>query len=100
MQQSRFLNMPRTMKYNSCIMWRIEYKKYIHLILKFVNKCYFRIASTIFKLIKRTGKFSIIDAYLDLMSTHTIKSFEFADSRFIDVGKPESVEMAEAMFPL
>lgn len=55
---------------------------------------------TIFKLIKRTGKFSIIDAYLDLMSTHSIKSFEFADSRFIDVGKPESVEKAEALFPV
>ena len=55
---------------------------------------------TIFKLINRTGKFSIIDAYLDLMSTHAIKSFEFADSRFIDVGKPESIERAEAMFPI
>ena len=57
------------------------------------------IESDIFKLIQRTGKFSIIDVYLDLMSTQTIKSFEFSESRFIDVGKPESIENAEAMFP-
>lgn len=53
---------------------------------------------TIFNLINRTGKFSIIDVYLDLMSTNTIKSFDFSDSRFVDVGKPESIALAEAMF--
>lgn len=57
------------------------------------------IEPAIFELIQRSGKFSIIDAYLDLMSTQTIKSFEFSESRFIDVGKPESIKIAEAMFP-
>lgn len=58
------------------------------------------IEPAIFELIQRSGKFSIIDAYLDLMSTQTIKSFEFSESRFIDVGKPESIAKAELMFSL
>ena len=52
----------------------------------------------IFNYIKQQGKFSIIDVYMDLMKDHTIKSFDDNESRFIDVGKPESVLMAEAMF--
>ena len=56
------------------------------------------IDTAIFSLINRTGKFSIIDAYLDLMISDTIKSYEFAESRFIDVGKPGSIEKAEALF--
>ena len=58
------------------------------------------IEPAIFKFIQRTGKFSIIDVYLDLMSTQTIKSFEFTESRFIDVGKPDSIAKAELMFSL
>ncbi len=53
---------------------------------------------TIFNYINRTGKFSIIDAYLDLMLSYTIQSFEFAEAKFIDVGKPGSIEKAEALF--
>lgn len=52
----------------------------------------------IFSLIQHTGKFSIIDAYLELMKEHTIKSFEQSESRFIDVGKPGSIEKAGMMF--
>jgi MurNAc alpha-1-phosphate uridylyltransferase len=52
----------------------------------------------LFSLIKQHGKFSMVDVYLDLMQKHTIKSFDHSDSRFIDVGKPESIEMAEIMF--
>ncbi|WP_207492022.1 nucleotidyltransferase family protein [Aridibaculum aurantiacum] len=56
------------------------------------------IEPSIFKLTNRSGKFSIIDLYMDLMGSNTIKSFDDSDSRFIDVGKPENVEKAEAMF--
>jgi MurNAc alpha-1-phosphate uridylyltransferase len=52
----------------------------------------------IFELIKREGKFSMVDLYLDLMKEHTIKSFDHTESRFIDVGKPDSIEKAEIMF--
>jgi NDP-sugar pyrophosphorylase family protein len=54
----------------------------------------------IFGLITRQGKFSMVDVYLDLMKEHTIKSFDHSGSRFIDVGKPESIEKAEVMFTI
>lgn len=52
----------------------------------------------IFSYIKQQGKFSIVDVYLDLMNDHTIKSFDHSESRFIDVGKPGSIEVAEGLF--
>jgi NDP-sugar pyrophosphorylase family protein len=57
------------------------------------------IESRIFSLIKQRGKFSLVDVYLDLMQEHTIKSFDHSETRFIDVGKPESLAKAEVMFP-
>lgn len=56
------------------------------------------VESRIFQLIKLQGRFSMIDLYLDLMKQHTIKSFDHTGSRFIDVGKPESIAKAEVMF--
>lgn len=56
------------------------------------------IESKIFSLIKQCGKFSMVDVYLDLMKTQTIKSFDHSDTRFIDVGKPESIAKAEIIF--
>lgn len=52
----------------------------------------------IFSLIQQRGKFSMIDVYLDLMQNHTIKSFDHSETKFIDVGKPESILKAELMF--
>ena len=52
----------------------------------------------IFSLITREGKFSMVDAYLDLAKSFTIKGFDHSHTRFIDVGKPESVLMAEKFF--
>lgn len=52
----------------------------------------------IFGFIHQSGKFSVIDVYLDLMNAHTIKSFDHSGSRFIDVGKPGSIEKAELIF--
>jgi NDP-sugar pyrophosphorylase family protein len=57
------------------------------------------VESRLFPLIKKVGKFSIVDVYLELMSEHTIKAFDNSGNRFIDVGKPESIEKAEVMFP-
>jgi NDP-sugar pyrophosphorylase family protein len=54
--------------------------------------------NSIFSSIKRTGKFSMIDVYLDLCSTHSIKMFDHSGADLIDVGKPESIEKAAAIF--
>ena len=51
----------------------------------------------IFSKIKRTGKFSIMEEYLDLMLTEKIHGFEH-DALLIDVGRPESVIEAEKYF--
>ena len=52
----------------------------------------------IFSLITETGKFSMVDLYLRLSSSEIIKAFDHTGSRFIDVGKPASVQQAEALF--
>ncbi len=51
----------------------------------------------IFKKIKRTGKFSIMEEYLDLMLTEKIHGYEH-NARLVDVGRPESVLEAEQFF--
>lgn len=56
------------------------------------------ISPSIFSLIKMEGRFSLVDLYLDLAKTHTISGFDHSDSKFIDVGKPESILKAEKMF--
>ncbi|SEG16719.1 Nucleotidyl transferase [Halpernia humi] len=53
--------------------------------------------SSIFNKIKRRGKFSIMEEYLDLMKTEIIKGL-FHQANLIDVGKPESVKQAEKLF--
>ena len=52
----------------------------------------------IFSLIKQTGKFSLVETYLDLASTHTILGYDHSNDRLVDVGKPESIAMAEKLF--
>ena len=56
------------------------------------------ISPEIFSLITEEGKFSLIDLYLRLANDHKIMSFDHSDTKFIDVGKPESVAEAEGMF--
>lgn len=51
----------------------------------------------IFEKIKRTGNFSIMEEYLDLMHTEEIHGFQH-DAQLIDVGRPESVIEAEKFF--
>lgn len=56
------------------------------------------ISPKIFSLIKMEGKFSMVDVYLELAKTHDITAFDHGDSKFIDVGKPESISKAENLF--
>jgi N-acetyl-alpha-D-muramate 1-phosphate uridylyltransferase len=54
---------------------------------------------SIFPLIHKEGKFSIVDLYLELAVSKTIRGFDHSHTKLIDVGKPESVEVAERLFP-
>lgn len=53
----------------------------------------------IFNHINFSGKFSLIDLYLDVAKTQKIIGTDHSNDRWIDVGKPESVILAEEMFP-
>ncbi|BAV10192.1 Nucleotidyl transferase [Filimonas lacunae] len=50
-------------------------------------------------MIQQTGKFSMVEVYLSLAEKNAIYSFNHSGSKFIDVGKPESIIKAEAIFP-
>jgi MurNAc alpha-1-phosphate uridylyltransferase len=52
----------------------------------------------ILDLIKQRGKFSIIETYLDLANEHTILGYDHSGDLLVDVGKPESVAVAEKLF--
>ncbi len=52
----------------------------------------------IFSLIKQTGKFSLTETYLDLAKENTILGYDHSGDHLVDVGKPESVAMAEKYF--
>lgn len=45
-----------------------------------------------------SGKFSMIDVYLKLAATWSVKSFAHDGYLFTDVGKPESIMVAESLF--
>ena len=44
------------------------------------------------------GKFSIVDVYLELASQHNILGYEHSGSKLVDVGRTESVIVAEKLF--
>lgn len=45
------------------------------------------------------GKFSLIDVYLRLAPDHLIMGYNHTGDKLVDVGKPEQVAIAEALFP-
>jgi N-acetyl-alpha-D-muramate 1-phosphate uridylyltransferase len=52
----------------------------------------------VFAQIPFTGKFSLIDLYLHLASSQRIFAFDHTGGKLVDVGKPESVTIAEKVF--
>ncbi len=52
----------------------------------------------IFSLIKQKGKFSLTETYLDLAKKHLILGYDHSGDKLVDVGKPESVGVAEKFF--
>ena len=45
-----------------------------------------------------SGKFSLIDVYLSLAAEYLIMGYDHSGDKLVDVGKPESVAVAEALF--
>jgi NDP-sugar pyrophosphorylase family protein len=56
------------------------------------------ISPEIFPLMNRHGKYSIVDVYLELAASYPILGFDHSGSRLVDVGRPESVAVAEKLF--
>jgi len=56
------------------------------------------ISPKIFSMIKMEGKFSMVDVYLEIAKTYAIGAFDHSNTKFIDVGKPESIAKAEEIF--
>jgi MurNAc alpha-1-phosphate uridylyltransferase len=52
----------------------------------------------VFDYIKQEGKFSLTETYLDLAREHTVLGYDHSGDYLVDVGKPESVALAEAIF--
>jgi hypothetical protein len=47
---------------------------------------------------QRAGKFSMVDVYLDLCDTQNILAYDHTGAILLDVGKPESLELAATLF--
>ena len=56
------------------------------------------ISPDIFPLMHEMGKFSIVDVYLGLAPEHAILGFDHSASKLVDVGKTESIAVAEKLF--
>jgi N-acetyl-alpha-D-muramate 1-phosphate uridylyltransferase len=52
----------------------------------------------VFGLINQKGKFSLTETYLDLAKDHLILGYDHSGDELVDVGKPESVAVAEKYF--
>jgi NDP-sugar pyrophosphorylase family protein len=56
------------------------------------------ISNSIFDKINFTGKFSMIDLYLDLCAQNKIIGYDHSNDLVLDVGKPDAILKAEGMF--
>lgn len=56
------------------------------------------IEQTIFPLITESGKFSMVDLYLRLCKDHPVIGYDHSNDILVDVGKPESIAIAEQYF--
>ena len=53
----------------------------------------------VFRLSPFSGKFSLTDLYLELAKQHLILGYDHTGDKWVDVGKTESVAVAERLFP-
>ena len=91
-------------KYNRLCGWRNmnpPAEKIVIQAVEYIQKGYSGIAifePTVFNLTTLSGKFSLIDLYLQLAPQNKIAGFDHTGSKLLDVGKPESVAQAEKLF--
>jgi len=91
-------------KYNRLCGWRNTNppaEKIVIQAVEYIQKGYSGIAifePTVFSLTALSGKFSLIDLYLELAPQNKIAGFDHTGNKLLDVGKPESVETATQMF--
>ena len=91
-------------KYDRLCGWRNKDQGRERLVLEakdYFEKAYSGLAifePQVFELTKLSGKFSLIDLYLELAHDNKISSYDHTGSKLLDVGKPESVAKAEAIF--
>jgi hypothetical protein len=52
----------------------------------------------IFKHIRFSGKFSLVDLYLDICNTQPVKGWDHTGDMLMDVGKPEALKQAAQYF--
>ena len=52
----------------------------------------------IFDLIQQRGKFSLVETYLSLAPDNLIMGYDHTGDKLVDVGKPESIAVAEKLF--
>ena len=52
----------------------------------------------VFRLMPFTGKFSLTDVYLELAKHHLISGYDHSGDRWVDVGKTQSIAIAESLF--
>jgi MurNAc alpha-1-phosphate uridylyltransferase len=53
----------------------------------------------VFRLSPFSGKFSLTDLYLELAKQHLILGYDHTGDKWVDVGKTESIAVAERLFP-
>jgi len=51
-----------------------------------------------FNNVKQGGKFSLVDAWLSIAADQPVRGFDHSGSKWVDVGRPESVVVAEKLF--
>ena len=51
-----------------------------------------------FEVVPQKGKFSLVDSFLSLAADYRILGFDHSGDKWVDVGKPETVEIAEKLF--
>jgi MurNAc alpha-1-phosphate uridylyltransferase len=67
-------------------------------LLPMAYSCVVVFEQSIFDLIPQRGKFSLVDTYLSLAAQHPIYGYDHTGDKLVDVGKPESVAVAESLF--
>jgi MurNAc alpha-1-phosphate uridylyltransferase len=68
-------------------------------LLPMAYSCVVVFEQSIFDLIPQRGKFSLVETYLSLASQYPIYGYDHTGDKLVDVGKPESVSIAESLFP-